>query len=351
MFGEPKIIYKGEEREKTVDGKKLTLVPVTFADCLQMYVGLADKDDNILSYWGFASPRPVLTHIRAAKAVECLDEIGRTDLSGCFKMMNGEQQDELRKRVGEQNYERLRTFVPDNLDDVLLRLRDENIFYSKSEIRKEVEAGNVKESDVVKQVLAELDVEAEEARKAEYGVVIPLEDGYKQLPSVPFLSGKSRGCMHYFLQAFRENIDESKAKAIFHSDSGLQGHYIVAKSKADPAVEITIKAGLMDPMVTSPMPFLEISFEYLGDDVDFSPVYPPKGAEDKRRMSEKFPLLTKEHDARIVPHGNPAKPVVRLDIINPMVERVASAVLQSIEDHAKAAGENYSSSTTREMEK
>ncbi len=153
-------------------------------------------------------------------------------------------------------------------------------------------------------------------KQEEYGRVITPEEAQATIQNISIIDKIGK----LFLEAYHQHVDLDTMIAIRHKDSGIFEDYLIAKSKYNKRVEVTIKGG-----VIGGQPTLGIGLQYDGNDTEFQPNYEVgKGPEpeqkrlisklafwkkcrvperEERTRSEKFPLATKSYGATIYPTG------------------------------------------------
>jgi len=307
-----------------------------------MGTGLLGEDGRAI-FWGLASPKKVISSFRGMKVAELVEEFGHGTLAACWYSGNrnvhpNEQKyiDEIEAKIGRPARENILGMVPENFDEVLSVLQEKGADFAGWEIEEEVKSGVLKVTPKLQTYLDDFHRKQDLARQEKYGRIITPEEAQATIRDDSFI-GNIGG---WFLGAFNQHVDPNTRIAVRYRDFGIFGDHIIAKSKDDERVEVTIKGGMMDTIIMGIHPTLEIGLQYDGDDVEFQPRVPEKPSgllyrlrlrkAKEPKMSEKFPLLERQYGATLSPDGRMKDPTVLVDVQDRRLERLANQLYQSI---------------------
>lgn len=171
----------GAESPKAVDGKIQRAIPFVGADHPGEFssfgIGVILPDSgNKGQIWGLAMPHMLIQSWRAMKLLEHVEVIENGTLcdtwyAGSREPHSSDQHriDELATKVGEDKFRVLRADIldqvpsPEELQDMLTYLKDNNVEVESWELRREVEAGRLATSPLIDEL-----VEEDERRRQEY---------------------------------------------------------------------------------------------------------------------------------------------------------------------------------------
>lgn len=337
------VFAKGELGEKVIDGERKLAFPIACDDGLSMGTGLAYEDGRA-TFWGLASPKKVISSYRGMKIAELVEEFWHGTLAACWYSGNRDVHpsdqkyvDEIEAKIGKPARERILGMVPENFDDVLTMLQEKDIHFAGWEIEQEVKDGVLRVTPKLQTYLDDFHRKQDLAKQEEYGRIITPEEAQATIGDVPFIGDVGR----WFLEAYNQHVDPNTRIAVRYRDFGIFEDYVIAKSKEDGRVEVTIKGGMMDPIIMGPQPTLKIGLQYDGHDAEFQPTVPEKPSgllyrlglkkAEEPKMSEKFPLLERRYGATVSPAGRIKDPTVQVDVQDRRLEGLANQLYQSIQ--------------------
>ena len=157
------IFAEREQKEITYDGKYYLATPIACDDGYFMGVGLGFEDGTARVY--SISPRKILTTFRAMKIADLFNEFTDSTLHNCLNTADycprvsddiGKKSfEEIKRRIGEREIERIKQLFPDNIEKILKISRDKWEFDGFEEIEEEIRAGNIQLTPAVESYFME----------------------------------------------------------------------------------------------------------------------------------------------------------------------------------------------------
>lgn len=346
------ILATGNSGVKTIKGEELRAIPFTGYDGLSMGVGLGYVEGKGM-FWGLMAPRKVINSYRGMKIAELVEVFDNGTLAACWyagdKNIHESDKgyvDEIEAKIGKQERQEILEMIPKDFDNILNKLKENDIEIAGWEIEKEVEEGRLEITSRVQEFLDKYHKEVEKSEKSEYGLLIQPGEARERIRKIPFAKDTGK----WFLSAYEEQVDPNTLIAIRHRTFGLGEEYIIGKSRENKRIEMTILGGVRDPLISSPYPALKIGLEFDGNDIEFKPSGPKKPGllskiklkKPKESITDKFPLFGKEYGASIYPHRKIKNPDILADFTDRRLENLAISIQKSIEekrDKAKNKGD------------
>jgi len=335
------IFAEGEWEEREIKGKRRLAYPIAYDYGSFMGTGLVYGYRKI--ELALATPKMVIASWRGMKTAELVKEFGDNTLIACWhagnRHVSPEHQkyiDEIEAKIGKYARERILETVPEDLEDILAMLQERGIYSDGWEIEEEIRNGTLKATPKIQSYLDDFYREQELLKQEEYGRIITPEEAEAAIADSPFAGDVGK----QFLTAYNRHINPATEIAVRHRDSGIREDYIIAKSREDEKVEVTIRGGVIYLPVTELQPILEIGLQYGGNDVEFQPRTPQEPPQlyhifglnktKGQKMSEKFPLLKREYGAIVFPTGDTENPTIQIQVRDKRLEELANQLYQSV---------------------
>ncbi|MBI5228035.1 hypothetical protein HY988_05590 [Candidatus Micrarchaeota archaeon] len=259
------VFAKAPASEKIVNGEKRLVSP--FAACVrgplgpEMGIGLTNQKEGKDQFFGFLSPRLVLTSWRGMRIAQLVGEFQDSTLSACYNAAKKEAQPSdpsvqtIEALIGRRARNNVLTMpVPADEIDNMLRLLMENDHISGGhELESELQRGRFFKKGTIPRTarvmayLEEYHRLVEREKEEEPGKFVTPSEGRTRIFESLLMGGN---VLEWFLSAFDSVIDPRTQIAIVQNTmDGLGGTnqcFIVAQSKQTPDLYIVINAGTFD---------------------------------------------------------------------------------------------------------
>ncbi|MFA6072603.1 MAG: hypothetical protein WC758_00625 [Candidatus Woesearchaeota archaeon] len=250
-------LYEGDSSSKDTNFGTLDVKPIAYISDENIGIDLITSDESELLTSDddnrMMNTRSVLAAIRGAMFVNEFERIDSSVLYSCFCAgLNRQSEEEklaanlVHTELNKQVSKEIKNFVPKNIEDIISTLSEYDVLFDGQEIIREVKAGRIKNSTIIKDaieknknLLAELDV-------MEYGQIMKLDELISTIGAFSLLSN-----MHVpFLDEYLVQAKKTK-QAVMYRTANVSNFCILSKLNGYKDIDLNFILAIRNELIGS----------------------------------------------------------------------------------------------------